>query len=109
MAKLLTLPAAAKWNLNLQVWPRDLGIRRNMTTGEWQNLETMIAAKDVAVLAEDGSVLPYDDVLTAMKQGEASAAIRFAVVIGGDQHLRLMLQGLPATADYLVGRPTFRG
>jgi hypothetical protein len=109
MAKLVNLPAAATWNLKLQVWPRDLSIRRNMTTSEWQNLETLIAAKDASVFAADDSVLPPADVLATLGTGEANAAMRFAVVIGSDQHLLLMLQGLPATADFLEGRPTFRG
>jgi hypothetical protein len=109
MAKIISLPAVSTWNLRLQVWPRDLSIRRNMTSSEWQNLETLIAAKDAAVMTGDEAVVPYEEVLQAIRIGEASAGIRYAVVIGSDQHLLLMLQGLPASADYLVGRPTFRG
>jgi hypothetical protein len=60
-------------------------------------------------MMEDEAVVPYEEILETMRIGEASAAIRYAVVSGSDQHLLLMLQCLPASADYLVGRPTFRG
>jgi hypothetical protein len=52
---------------------------------------------------------PPEAVVEAMKADGVSAAIRFAVAIGGDQRLVLALQGLPASADQLMGKPAFRG
>jgi hypothetical protein len=114
MADLLQLPSAKRWRLKLQVWPRDLDLKRNMVSSAWQDVETLIASKQaqVAIVGDNGEEeagLDPGTVIGEMKQASVGAAIRFAAVIGGDQRLTLALQGLPATADYLMGRPAFRG
>jgi hypothetical protein len=99
------------WRLKMQVWPRDIDVRRNMTSTAWQDVEVLISTKECQVVSigSDGSesLVAYEDAVACLK--EAGAAIRFAVVIGGDQKLLLMLQGLPAWADQLQGKPPFRG
>jgi hypothetical protein len=113
VSKIINLPAAANaWKLKMQVWPRDVILRRNMTTSEWVNLDAIIAAKDgcVVTVAEDReTVVPHAEVLASLEELGAAAAVRYAVVVSGDQHLVLMLQGMPATAETLAGKPAFRG
>jgi len=62
-------------------------------------------------------VFPMEDYLTAgprnagqvLKERGRQAAVRFAVDIGEDSCMQLQLHGLPASADTLSGKPTFRG
>jgi hypothetical protein len=42
-------PILAKYRLTFQVWPRDLRIRRNMTSTEWTDVYTAIFANEVLV------------------------------------------------------------
>jgi hypothetical protein len=109
MASVLALPAAAGWRLKMQTWPRDISLRRNMTSAEWVSLDSIIAAKDGVVHNADDGMVPHEEVLKAIQEAEVSAAVRYAVVIGGDQRLQLMLQGMPASAEALMGKPAFRG
>jgi hypothetical protein len=112
VSKIINMPAANAWKLKIQVWPRDVVLRRNMTTSEWTNIDTIIAAKDgcVMAVAEDRETeVPHAEVLACFEELGAAAAVRYTVVVGGDQHLVLMLQGLPATAETLAGKPAFRG
>jgi hypothetical protein len=110
MASLLASPRAKTWTAKIQLWPRDIEIRRNMTSSAWQDLALLVASKECSVKsleAETEVEIPHDEVLAVL--GEAGAAIRYSVGIGGDQKMVLFLQGMPASADQLMGKPAFRG
>ena len=67
LAKLV--PAAAtlpKWRLTFQQWPRDLTIRRNMTTSGWVELLTLLAANEVSVLSVTGANVLNPGVVEAL-------------------------------------------
>ena len=67
LAKLV--PAAAtlpKWRLTFQQWPRDLAIRRNMTTFGWVDLLTLLAANEVLVLSDTGANVLNPGVVEAL-------------------------------------------
>ena len=57
----------------------------------------------------DGQPVPYEAALQVLEERGKQAAVRFAVVIGEDSRMQLQLHGLPASADTLSGKPTFRG
>jgi len=65
----------------------------------------------------DLGCLPHGGHLTAgprnagqvLKERGRQAAVRFAVDIGEDSRMQLQLHGLPASADTLSRKPTFRG
>jgi hypothetical protein len=84
-----------------------------MTTSPWREVETLIAAREAKVVAvgEDSeeTQLEPDVVIGEMKEAGVAAAIRYAVLIGGDQRMQLALQGLPASVDHLMGHPAFIG
>jgi hypothetical protein len=84
-----------------------------MTSMAWLDIVTLIASNTAKVVSagENGEEAAIESsvVLEEIKQAEVGAAVRFMVAVGGDQKLALVLQGLPATADYLMGRPAFRG
>jgi hypothetical protein len=113
MADVLQIPSAKTWRLKMQLWPRDLDVKRNMTSTAWLDVVTLIASNTAKVVSagENGEEAAIESsvVLDEIKQAEVGAAVRFMVAVGGDQKLALVLQGLPATADYLMGRPAFRG
>jgi hypothetical protein len=113
MADLLQIPSAKHWRLRMLICPRDIEVKRNMISSAWMDVKTLVAAKaaQMVVAGDDGEEagLAHATVVGEMDEAEVGAAIRFAVIIGGDQRLYLALQGLPATADYLMGRPAFRG
>jgi hypothetical protein len=113
LANLLASPRAKNWRLRMQIWPRDIDVRRNMTSTAWLDLEALVVTREcrVVTLGEDSSEaeVASEAVAAEMKESGLSAAIRFAVIIGGDQRLQLMLQSLPASADHLLGKPAFRG
>jgi hypothetical protein len=77
------------------------------------DVEALVASKaaQMVLVSDDGeeSEIGHNVAVGEMDQAEVGAALRFAVIIGGDQRLVLALQGLPATAEYLMGRPVFRG
>jgi hypothetical protein len=107
MAAMALAPAASSWVFRHQVWPKDVVIRRNMTTGPWINANKLIEEKNAWVETMDGVAVPEQEILEVLPG--RSAAVRFAVAIGEDQNLELVLQTLPAAAEVLMGKPAFRG
>ena len=100
------------WRITLECWPRDITIRKNMVTSDWLDVIGMVAANDLTVV--DGEGTDCNDELVAFfsKQGGKTsygAALRWAVGIGPDRRLELLLQCLPATTTYLAGKPTLLG
>jgi hypothetical protein len=109
MSALLLTPAASPWRFRYQRWPADIEIRRNMTSSGWLSVPTLLAARDATVEDEEGVAVPVETVLTMIEEANTVASIRFAVVIGEDQRMQLMLQSLPGTAEALAGKPALRG
>jgi hypothetical protein len=109
MAAVMSLPAAAKWSLRHQVWPKDIEIRRNMTTSCWVDIDSLLASNDALVMDDSHEPVETKLVLEAMKAAGVAASIRFAVVVGEDLSMRLQLQGLPATSTSLQAKPALRG
>ena len=106
-----------KWD----IWGRDIIIRRNMVTSEWEDLTGRLAANEAfahnifhnAIPGEDEPVDQNADLLDFLlnlpERGKCGAAVRWAVGIGPDGIMELILQGLPASAATLLRKPTFRG
>jgi hypothetical protein len=107
MAKVLQIPQVATWRFKMQQWPRDVVVRRNMTTTEWVNMEALISAKNASVYDGD-EILDHAEVVADLRRAEAQVALRFGVVVGSDHHLQLMLQALPLSTEALLSKPTFR-
>ncbi len=61
----------------------------------------LVSARDASVLDSEGAGIPASEFLKLIEQaeeGSASAAARWAVVLGDNERLCLQLQGLPAAA-----------
>jgi len=109
LSSLLLVPRACNWRMNFQTWPRDVAIRRNMGTSLWLDVVGAISARNATVVDETNELVPYESVMEALDTRGKQAAVRFAVVIGEDAKMQLQLHALPASADTLSGKPTFRG
>jgi hypothetical protein len=96
----------ASWKWRYQSWPRDVAIRRNMSSSLWLNAHFLIEAREAWVEINEAK-LPTEQELEQL--GEAKAAIRFAVMIGDNLNMELNIQSLPASAESLMGKPAFRG
>jgi hypothetical protein len=49
-----------------------------------------------------------NEFLRLLEQSKAQASARWAVVLGDNEKLNLQLQGLPAAAAVLNGKPSFK-
>ena len=111
----LVIPAASglpKWRIAYQQWPRDVQIRRNMTTSGWMDLLTLLAANEVSVMSNTGENVLNPVVVEALSglpdKTSNSASWRWAVCIGEAGRLELQLQCLPCPATILAGKPIFK-
>ena len=109
------IPAAAtlpKWRLTFQQWPRDVVIRRNMTTSCWVDLLTLLSANEVGAMSETGENVANPVVVEALKslpdKTTNSASCRWAVCVGEASRLELQLQALPAPTSILTGKPLYK-
>ncbi len=105
----------AQWRLRYARWPRDLAIRQNMATSAWQDVRELVATGEATVEGEDGADVANEeffnqlDSTTSKQKEKVSAALRWAVAIGDDKRIVLLLQALPAAASTILGKPTLRG
>jgi hypothetical protein len=101
------------YRLAFQYWPRDIAIRRNMMSSSWQDVPNLVAANNATVLDPTGAGVPsaeFHHILEELPdEGPEGCAIRWAVVVGEDGHLKLQLQSLPSDAPSLNGRPLTKG
>ena len=95
--------------LKYGVWPRDIKIKRNMTTRQWLDITELLASKKAAVHDSEGSMLSHAAVVSDISNLGTSSSLRFATVVGEDHLMQLHLQCLPASAKHLMGKPTLRG
>jgi hypothetical protein len=109
LAKLSSVQAVKSWKCRIQVWPRDVDLRRNMASTGWKDLAAMTASKDVVLVEDNDEPVESGRATTELQEGGVGASVRYAVVVGEDQRLSLQLQGLPAPANTLMGKPAFRG
>jgi hypothetical protein len=111
LGKLLEDPELSKFTIKLQKWPRDIHIRRGLLSGLWADITSIVGARDAHVLDGRGAGIPPNEFLRKMadfEDGPMEAAIRWAVVLGDSGRLLVQLQGLPATAAVLNGKPSLK-
>ena len=99
------------WTLHLRRWPRDNEIRRGLLSSWWTDVLAMVQSKDEAVFDGQGARVPARDFLSRIDDeddGLLQAAVRWAEVLGDEARLAFQLQGLPASAATLNGKPSLR-
>ena len=111
LGKLLEDPELSQFTIKLQKWPRDIDIRRGLLSGLWADVTSIVGARDAHVLDGRGAGIPPNEFLRKMadfEDGPMEAAIHWAVVLGDSGRLLVQLQGLPATAAVLNGKPSLK-
>jgi hypothetical protein len=111
LAKMFEDPVLRSYKMHIQRWPRDVDLKKGLLSGLWNDLKTVVSARDASITDITGSGIPareFLEVLEGAEDGHESAAIRWAVALGDDDRLVLQLQGLPATAALLNGKPSFK-
>jgi hypothetical protein len=111
--QLLPTDSIKGYKLRYQYWPRDINIRRNLTTSTWTDVLDLVASNNITILDQEGSGIPASEMRQILDElpdeGPEAAAIRWAVVVGEDGLLKLQLQSLPSDAATLNGRPLTKG
>jgi hypothetical protein len=102
------------FKLKFQSWPRDVKLRRNMTTSKWYDGMAMIAQREAAIYKQaEEQPSSVEDFLAVMEGEEdiskKAFAVRFGIGIAADKSLNLEMQGLPASEDTLTSKPAFIG
>jgi hypothetical protein len=98
-------------NVKMQKWPRDIELRKGLVSGAWTSLSDLVASRDADVYSKDGSGIPTNEFLQCLQEAEGGVeetAVRWAVVINDCEKMALQLQGLPAAANVLNGKPSLR-
>jgi hypothetical protein len=97
------------YKLRYQYWPRDIHIRRNLTTSSWVD----VATNNVTILDSEGAGVPTREIRRILDElpdkGPEAASVRWAIGVGEDGLLKLQLQSLPSNAATLNGRPITKG
>jgi hypothetical protein len=110
---LLPVEAVKGYRLNFQHWPRDIGIRRNLTTSGWLDVPDLVASNNATVHDADGAGIPSGEFRRLLDElpdnGPETCAIRWAVAVGEDGLLKLQVQSLPGDAASLNGKPLTKG
>jgi len=100
---------------NLKIWPRDVKIRRNMTTSDWFDLMDLVKSRDITLIdpevGEEADPAGYITHVNGMggDKSKTSCSMRWAVTVGPDSLLYLNLMSLPGTLTSFSGRPAFLG
>ena len=109
MTEMFELPSLSSWRYKMQFWARDVHIRRNMTTSIWVSVSSLLEAREAQIVDDEDQLVLTEAVLAELKKAKRDSAIRWAVVIGEDERLRLHTQLLPASAESLSGKPALQG
>jgi hypothetical protein len=97
--------------VKMQSWPRDIDLRKGVLSGTWTSLSAIVSARDADIFSGDGAGVPANEFLRCLKeseQGPEDAAVRWAVILNDAEKLALQLQGLPASANVLNGKPPLK-
>ena len=111
LGKIFKFPGFKDWSLRLQRWGRDLDLRKGLLSGLWQDVSTLISTREADVIDENGAGIGHAEFLRLIgdpDDGAEQAALRWAVALNDRGRLVVQIQGLPASAASLNGKPSLR-
>jgi hypothetical protein len=103
-------PVVSEFSAKIQRWPRDIDLRKGLLSGRWEDFKWMVSCRDACILDKEGGGLTASDFLKACSDMEEAedAAVRWAIVLNEGGRLAIQLQGLPASAAMLKGKPSLK-
>jgi hypothetical protein len=110
LTRIFSEPVLQSYKMLIQRWPRDINLKKGLLSGLWQDIKTIVSSRDASITNSEGTGIPPREFLEVLESTDkpVCAAIRWAVALGDDERLVLQLQGLPATAALLNGKPSFK-
>ena len=108
LSKIFEDSSLGEHSVQIQRWPRDLDLRKGLLSGLWKDVSALVASRDACVSDKEGAGVSANEFLRLLEQSKAQASARWAVVLGDNEKLNLQLQGLPAAAAVLNGKPSFK-
>jgi hypothetical protein len=107
---LFDVPELEGYRFDYEVRGEDIEIRPNSLVSKWEDLEMLIGREKILVSDPDGSDVVngrFREKLTAarMDNDRLGATVRWAIQASPRGELKLVLQGLPATARALRAEP----
>ena len=97
----------------MDVFPRDIRLRANSASGDWADLQEMLAGGSISVSNAVGQPDEAKELLSLLVNRPArkvwGAAVRWALGIGHGNDIQLQLQALPCPVSHLKKCPTLRG
>ena len=106
-------PIFKGWTYHSQVWPRDIVIRTNITTGIWWDIAAAVACREASIEDADGAIIPAAEFIRMLSSADdddadATAAFRWGLCLSDGGKPTLQLQSLPEAATVLCGRPALK-
>jgi hypothetical protein len=100
----------AAFNIAYHVFPQDIAIRPNMSSGEWMDGDEAVSSGTMEVqLAATGDPDFDDHFLVTLDELKVGAAIRWAITIGNSGDMHISLHGLPLSKEAVLAKPSLRG
>jgi hypothetical protein len=100
----------AAFNIAYHVFPQDIAIRPNMSSGEWMDGDEAVSSGTMEVqLAATGDPDFDDHFLVTLDELKVGAAIRWAITIGDSGDMHISLHGLPLNKEVVLAKPSLRG
>jgi hypothetical protein len=111
LGKIFKFPGFKDWSIYVQRWKRDLDLRKGLLSGLWQDVTALVATREADVIDENGIGIGQAEFLRLIGdpgEGAEQAAMRWAVALNNRDRLVVQIQGLPASAASLNGKPSLR-
>jgi hypothetical protein len=109
VASLCGIEEFAGYTIKLQRAPDDIELRRGLLTGNWIDIIGLVSSRDATVFDDTGAGVAAAEFLRRVRDAEATiGAVRWGLVLDDSARLALQLQGLPASAAVLNGKPALK-
>ena len=102
-------PEFENWSVIMHRKPEEIALRKGLLSGNWADLSAAVSSRDANVYNASGAGVPAGEFLRMVKETDSSlGSTRWALVLDDSARLAIQLQGLPASAAVLNGRPALK-
>jgi len=99
----------AGYTIKMERHPNDIELRRGLLTGNWIDVVGLLTSRSATVYDDTGAGIAVAEFLRRVKDVEATiGAVRWGLILDDSARLAMQLQGLPASAAILNGKPALK-